>query len=86
MEWTTVTVIIALVGLGAAVVKPIVSLTRSITELTVVVKGLRRDMDEQREHSRQSHRHLWEHNSMQDKRLEEHERRIGTLEMKEEEA
>lgn len=85
MEWTTVTVIIALVGLGGAVVKPIVSLTRSITQLTVVVEGLRRDMDEQREHSRQSHKSLWEHNSAQDRRLEEHERRIGTLELKEEE-
>ena len=39
MEWTTVTVIIALVGLGAAIIKPIVSLTRSITELTIQVKG-----------------------------------------------
>ena len=28
MEWTVVTVVIALVGLGAAIVKPIVSLTR----------------------------------------------------------
>ena len=34
MEWTVVTVVIALVGLGAAIVKPIVSLTRSITSLT----------------------------------------------------
>ena len=48
MEWTTVTVIIALVGLGAAIIKPIVSLTRSITELTIQVKGLRTDMDKQR--------------------------------------
>ena len=39
MEWTTVTVIIALVGLGAAIIKPIVSLTRSITELTSKSRG-----------------------------------------------
>lgn len=47
MEWTTVTVIIALVGLGAAVIKPIVSLTQSITKLTVVVERLERELDEQ---------------------------------------
>lgn len=84
MEWTIVTVLIALVGLGASVVRPIVSLTRSITELTVVVRNLRTDMDEQAQHGRQTHRRLWEHNGVQDKRLEEHERRIGTLERKEE--
>lgn len=83
MEWTTVTVIIALVGLGAAVVRPIVALTRSITELTVVVKDLRQDMDQLREHSRQSHKKLWEHNGVQDERLADHEHRIGTLERKE---
>lgn len=85
MEWTTVTVIISLVGLGAAVVKPIVALTRSITELTVVVKDLRQDVEELREHSRQSHKKLWEHNGVQDERLAQHERRIGTLELKKEE-
>lgn len=82
MEWTVVTVIAALVGLGASIIKPIVSLTRSITQLTVVVEGLRADMDEQREHSRVSHQKLWEHNGEQDRCLAEHERRIGLLEQK----
>lgn len=80
MEWTAVTVLIALVGLGAAVVKPIVSLTQSITRLTVVVEGLRQDMDEERAHNRDGHRKLWEHNDRQDGQLSEHERRIGQLE------
>jgi len=82
MEWTVVTVIIAVVGLGATVIKPIVSLTRSITRLTVVVEGLRADMDEQRVHSRDCRRKLWEHNGEQDERLADHERRIGILEQK----
>ena len=54
MEWTTITVIISLVGLGAAVIKPIVSLTQSITKLTVVVERLERELDDQSEHSRES--------------------------------
>ena len=82
MEWTTVTVIIALVGLGAAVIKPIVSLTQSITKLTVVVERLERELDEQSEHSRESHKSLWDHNEEQDNRLDDHERRIHDMEHK----
>ena len=82
MEWTTVTVIIALVGLGAAVIKPIVSLTQSITKLTVVVERLERELDEQSEHSRESHKRLWDHNVEQDNRLDDHERRIHDMEHK----
>lgn len=80
MEWTTVTVIIALVGLGAAVIKPIVSLTQSITRLTVVVDRLERELDDQSEHSRESHKRLWDHNDEQDNRLDDHERRIHDME------
>lgn len=82
MEWTTVTVIIALVGLGAAVIKPIVSLTQSITKLTVVVERLERELDDQSEHSRESHKRLWDHNEEQDNRLDDHERRIHDMEHK----
>ena len=82
MEWTTVTVIIALVGLGAAVIKPMVSLTQSITKLTVVVERLERELDEQSEHSRESHKRLWDHNEEQDNRLDDHERRIHDMEHK----
>lgn len=82
MEWTTVTVIISLVGLGGAIIKPIVSLTRSITELTIQVKGLRTDMDKQAEHNREIHKRLWDHNGEQDGRLDDHERRIVSMEHK----
>ena len=82
MEWPTITVIISLVGLGAAVIKPIVSLTQSITKLTVVVERLERELDEQSEHSRESHKRLWDHNEEQDNRLDDHERRIHDIEHK----
>ena len=82
MEWATVTVIISLVGLGGAIIKPIVSLTRSITELTIQVKGLRTDMDKQTEHNREIHKRLWGHNGEQDGRLDDHERRIAAMEHK----
>ena len=82
MEWTTVTVIIALVGLGAAIIKPIVSLTQSITKLTVVVETLQEDMSGLTTKNSQGHARIWEHNEEQDARIEDHERRIGTLEHK----
>lgn len=83
MEWTVVTVIIALLGFVAAIVNPLTKLTRSITTLTVVVDRLKADVEEQRLHASESHRRIWEHNEGQDRRLEDHERRIGTLEHKE---
>lgn len=82
MEWTTVTVIIALVGLGAAIIKPIVSLTQSITKLTVVVQTLQEDMTGLTTKNSQSHARLWDHNDEQDVRLDDHERRIIDIERK----
>ena len=79
-EWEVVGVIIALVGLIGVIVKAIVPLTRTITELTVVVKDLRKDMDDQRTSAHNSHKHLWEHNEKQDKQLNDHEKRIYALE------
>lgn len=77
-----VTVLIALFGFGIAVVRPIVSLTQSITKLTVVVENLQRDMSALTEKNSESHRQLWEKNEEQDRTLGEHEKRIGSLERK----
>lgn len=52
MEWTVVTVLIALVGFVAALVKPIVTLTRAITTLTVTVDELKADFEA---HSQSTH-------------------------------
>ena len=52
-EWGVVTVIIALVGFVAAVSKPLISLTRAITELTSVVKNLQEEQARLHEEYRQ---------------------------------
>jgi uncharacterized protein YoxC len=80
MEWTVVTVIIALVGLVATFVKMTASLTKTLTELTVTVRELRSDLSLHRNSAHESHKRLWEHNTAQDKKLEDHEKRIYTLE------
>lgn len=80
MEWVTVTVLIALVGLFITLAKPIISLTRSITELTVVVKNLKADMKGLTEKNAQCHTRLWEMSRQLDQRLDDHEMRIRDME------
>ena len=80
MEWTVVTVLVALVGLGAAIIKPIVSLTRSITTLTVVVERVEKELASQARPSPESHLRIWAKNEEQDGRLDDHEKRIDRLE------
>lgn len=82
MEWTVVTVLIALVGLLAALVKPIVSLTKSITKLTVVVERVQGDVETMTTHNTEAHRRIWEHNDEQDGKLNDHETRITMIEHK----
>lgn len=89
MEWTVVTVVIALVGLFLTVGTPILKLNSNIVRLNASIDALREKTDrneaelkDQKIHASESHRRIWEHNEEQDKRLSEHERRIGDLEKK----
>lgn len=81
-EWSVVLVIAALFGLGAAIVKPIVSLTKSITTLTVAVEDLQKDMGRLISKNSESHERIWKHEERQDTRLDDHEKRIIRIEGK----
>ena len=81
-EWGVVVVIIALVGLIAAVVGPIVKLNTTITRLTVVIGKMEGDFDKLTTKNTESHGRLWDKNEEQDKKLEDHEKRINILEVK----
>ena len=83
MEWQIVTTIIALVGFGAVVIKPIVSLTSAITKLTTVVDRLQQDVESLTSKNSDGHKRLWERNSEQDAKIDDHEKRITGLEGKE---
>lgn len=74
-EWGVVGVLIALVGLFATLIKPMISLTKSITELTVAVRGLKEGQDEQKKSAKTAHEKIWE-------KLQEHEEWIRRLEGK----
>lgn len=89
MEWTVVTVLIALVGLFLTVGTPILKLNSNIVRLNASIDALRdkterneSELKEQRTHAHDAHQRLWEHNEEQDKQLTDHERRIGYLEKK----
>lgn len=87
MEWTTVTVIIAIVGLIATVTTPLIKLNSNITRLNVILDNIKAELEEQKKalsaqqaDSRESHRRLWAHNDEQDNTLNDHETRIRVLE------
>lgn len=71
MEWTVVTVIIALVGLFMTVGKPIITLNGSITHLQDAIDELREDI-----------KVLTNRTDNQEERLQDHETRISILEEK----
>lgn len=71
MEWTVVTVIIALVGLFMPVGKPVITLNSSITRLQDAINELREDI-----------KVLTSRTDNQEERLQDHETRISILEEK----
>lgn len=71
MEWTVVTVIIALVGLFMTVGKPIITLNSSITHLQDAIDELRENI-----------KVLTGRTDNQEERLQDHETRISILEEK----
>ena len=79
-EWGVVGVIVVLIGLGVSIIKPIVALTKSITELTVTMQGFQHDLDNMTLKNTESHRRIWEHNDDQDEKIQDHETRIQIIE------
>lgn len=79
-EWDVVGVIGALAALFAAVVAPIVKLTRAITRLTATMESLEKSMDSLTADNRGAHERLWRHASEQDKTIGDHEARLRVIE------
>lgn len=79
-EWSVIVMLITLSGGIIAVVRPIVTLTKAITELTVTCKNLDGQFEGMKNKNTESHRRLWEHNETQDNILNNHEIRIQNIE------
>lgn len=81
-EWEMVLALVVLIGLIATVVKPMITLTKSITELTGAMREMKEDLTGLMVKNTESHRHLWMKNEEQDGRLDDHEIRIRLVEEK----
>lgn len=80
MEWTVVTVIIALVGLFAAVATPIIKLNATITKLNTRMELFVTGLDEfKARYTNQLAEFKQTHDDIYDK-VDNHERRITVLE------
>ena len=87
MEWTAVTVLAAIAGLGVTVGGPVLRLNSSITRLTALLQAMERRLDAleaalaaQQSKAAESHRRLWTREEEQDRRLADHEARLQLLE------
>lgn len=87
MEWTVVTVLVTIVGLGFTVGVPIINLNKNITMLNANIQRNNEELAEQKEalkeqkkDAHESHQKLWDKNDEQDKVLSDHETRIRILE------
>ena len=80
MEWTVVTALVVLVGLGAAVMKPLLALNASIVKLTAQLEQLEDSLAQFSERNTKSHDRLWRKNEEQDAAIDDHEHRITVLE------
>lgn len=80
MEWTTVTVIIALVGLIAAVAGPLIKLNTIITRLAVIVDELGKQMNGFVDKNSEAHGRLWDKLGEHDEQLSDHDKRLTVIE------
>ena len=79
-EWTVVTVIVTLVGLFAAIIKPLINLNTTLTTLITELKALRNDFKEHKDRNSESHARLWGASDDHDARLDDHETRLTIVE------
>ena len=79
----------ALIGLFFTVGKPIINLNKNIVTLNMSVGNLKEqlnkqgnDLEQHKIAEHESHKRLWDYNGEQDKKIDDHEKRIFVLEHK----
>ena len=73
-------VIVVLVGLGAAIITPIVKLNNTITTLTNLVSKVAADLSDVTERNSKTHARIFDALEVEDAKLQDHEIRITVLE------
>lgn len=80
MEWTVVTVIVALAGLIISVATPLVKNTKAMTELTVGIKVLNEQIKHLEEYNMDEHKDLQDQLDKHDEKITDHETRLTVIE------
>lgn len=80
MTWEILVGIITLVGFIISVIGPIMKLTKVMTELTVSVTNLKDVVDQMGTKNSESHKKIWDHIDEQDKKIDDHEKRLTKTE------
>lgn len=83
MEWQVVGVIVVLVGLFAAVAKPLINLNTTIARLTTIVESLQGEIKGLTSRNSESHDRIFTKLDEHDDKLAEHDKDIAILKNKE---
>lgn len=81
-EWAVVGVIVTLIGLIAAVVKPLITLNTTLTKLTDSVATLDKNITALTTDNTASHARIWGELDEHDEKLNDHETRLTIMEKK----
>lgn len=81
-EWVIFKDIVVIVGLVITVTTPLLKLNTSITELKTLLESVMKKVETLDNNNTEIHRRLWEHNTEQDKVLQNHEQRLHDLDGK----
>ena len=81
-EWAVVGVIVTLLGLVAAVVKPLISLNTTLTKLSDSVATLDKNITALTTDNTASHTRIWGALDAHDETINDHETRISIIEHK----
>lgn len=69
-----------ILGVGVSVVKPILLVVKTMTELNESIKTLTDKVNVFETSNDNAHRRIWKHNDEQDEILQDHEKRIFIME------
>lgn len=80
MTWEILLGIITLVGFLISIIGPVMKLTKTMAELTISVTNLREDINQINIKNSESHKQIRNNLEVQDKRLDNHEKRLIKIE------
>lgn len=84
MEWTVVTALVVIVGLVAAIAKPMVTFTRTFASVTATLTSsmeeLKHSFDRFSAENKESHGRIYSRMDLHEEKLGDHEKRISVLE------